>query len=233
MLADLDVSALGRLAGELAGNVEVHRCDLTDPADLEALAVTAGEVGRLVLTAGLSPTMADGPRIMEVDLVGPARMLKAFETHVASGSVAVLLASMAGHLVPADENIDRVLAEPLSDTLFEDLQGVGMDLAEPGLAYSVAKRGLIRLVRRSAAAWGARGARLLSLSPGIVDTPMGRQEMKAQPVMADFIAGSPLGRMIDPDEIAAVVEFLASPQASAITGTDILVDGGAVAGVLA
>jgi NAD(P)-dependent dehydrogenase (short-subunit alcohol dehydrogenase family) len=233
LLADLDLPALEGVAGELSTDVEVHRCDITDADALAGLAAAAGELGRLVLTAGLSPTMGEGPRILEVDLIGPARMLRAFEPHARTGSVAVLLASMAGHLVPAAEEVDRILDDPLADTIVEDLAGAGVDLADPGLAYGLAKRALIRLVRRSAMPWGARGARIVSLSPGIVDTPMGRQEQASQPVMADLVSASPLGRMIDADEVAAVVELLASDAAVAITGTDVLVDGGAVAGLLA
>lgn len=229
LLVDLDQDRIDRLAGELPSGAEAHRCDLTDRAGLGSLAEITGDLGRLILTAGLSPTMASGRRIFEVDLIGPARLLQAFEPRAGSGSVAVLLASMAGHMFPATEEVDRILDDPLAGTVLDDLAAAGVPIDDPGMAYGMAKRGLIRLVRRSAAAWGARGARVVSVSPGIIDTPMGRQEMESQPVMADIVAGSPLGRAIDADEVAAVVEFLASPQAGAITGTDVLVDGGAVA----
>ncbi len=173
--------------------------------------------------------MAPGRRIYEVDIVGPARLVQIFEPLAVEGSVAVFVASMAGHFVPAMDDADRILDDPLAPSLLDDLAAAGTD--DPGSACGMAKRALIRLVRRSAPAWGARGARIVSLSPGIIDTPMGRKEFEAQPVMADFVAGSPLGRMIEADEVAAVIEFLASPQASGITGTDVLVDGGAVAAV--
>jgi NAD(P)-dependent dehydrogenase (short-subunit alcohol dehydrogenase family) len=231
LLADLQVDALERLARELDGDVEVHRCDLTDAGDLETLASATGVLGRLVLTAGLSPTMAPGRRIFEVDIIGPARLVRTFEPLAVEGSVVVLVASMAGHLLSPMEEIDRIVEDPLVPSLLDDLAAAGTDVDEPGTAYSMAKAALIALVRRSAPAWGARGARIVSLSPGIIDTPMGRREFEAQPVMADFVAGSPLGRMIDAEEVAAVVEFLVSQQASAITGTDVLVDGGAVAAI--
>jgi NAD(P)-dependent dehydrogenase (short-subunit alcohol dehydrogenase family) len=89
----------------------------------------------------------------------------------------------------------------------------------------------VRLVQREARAWGESGARLLSVSPGIVDTPMGRLEAANEPAMAAMVERSALGRMLQPEEIAAVVAFLVSPAASALTGTDVLVDGGAVAGI--
>ena len=229
LLADVDVSAAERVAGELGREVQVFRCDITSRDDLGAVADAAGPVSRLVLTAGLSPTMAPGRRVMEVDLVGTALAVDAFAARMGPGSAALVLSSMAGHFVPAMPEIDAVLDQPLAPTLCDDLAALGVDVDEAGTAYGYAKRGVLRLVRREAAAWGGRGARLLSLSPGIIDTPMGRQENEAQPVMAQMVDGSPLGRAIDADEVASVATFLVSSAASAMTGTDVLVDGGVVA----
>jgi NAD(P)-dependent dehydrogenase (short-subunit alcohol dehydrogenase family) len=217
LLADIDAAG------------DVRRCDVGNRADLDALANEAGEFTSLVLTAGLSPTMGPGRRIFEVDIVGPAMLLEVFEPLARSGSVAVLLSSMAGHLLPDQPEVDAVLDRPLAPSFLDDLAAVGVDVDDPASAYVHSKRAVHRLVRRAAKAWGERGARVLSVSPGIIDTPMGRRENEAQPVMAEMVAASPLGRMVDPDEVAAVVEFLVSPTASAMTGTDVLVDGGVVA----
>lgn len=226
VVADLDLAGVEGLAAELGDGAEAHRCDLTDAGGIAALADACGEVGSVVLTAGISPTMAPGRTVLAVDLVGPALVLDAFLPRVGPGSAVVVLASMAGHLVPPDPAVDAVLDAPLADTLLDDLAAAGVDVDEPGTAYGYAKRGLIRLARHRAPAFGQRGARLVSLSPGIVDTPMGRQEDEAQPLMADMVAGSPLGRMVEADEVAAVIEFLVSGAASAVTGVDVLVDGG-------
>jgi NAD(P)-dependent dehydrogenase (short-subunit alcohol dehydrogenase family) len=207
------------------------RADLSRPADIGAVVEATGKLGALVVTAGLSPSMAAGRRIYEVDLVGPAHLVRAYEPALVPGSAAVLFASMAGHLVPPMPELDAVLDQPLADSFFADLGALGIDVDEPGSAYGLAKRGLIRLVQRSASAWGARGARLVSVSPGIVDTGMGRLEWANQPVMQTMVEGSALRRMLQADELAAVAAFLVSEPASALTGTDILVDGGAVAGL--
>jgi NAD(P)-dependent dehydrogenase (short-subunit alcohol dehydrogenase family) len=136
---------------------------------------------------------------------------------------------MAAHLVPSDPAVDRVLDEPGSSTLLDDLDALGL-VEHPGIAYAVSKRGVIRLVERRARVWGAAGARLVSVSPGVIDTPMGRLEDANEPSMATVVAESALRREGRADEVAAVAAFLASDAASFVTGTDVLVDGGTVAG---
>lgn len=227
LLADLDVAAVERLAGELAA--EAHRCDITDDADLRALADAAGPLRSLVVTAGLSPNMADGRKILSVNAVGTARALRAFDTIVGPATVAVVFASSAAHMIPADAGVDAVLDDPLADRFLDDLEGAGIPVDDPGFAYAVSKRGVMRQAQRAACAWADRGARVLSVSPGVIDTPMGRLEAANQPVMAQLVDESPIGRMITPDEVAAVVCFLLSDAAAAINGTDVLVDGGATA----
>jgi NAD(P)-dependent dehydrogenase (short-subunit alcohol dehydrogenase family) len=229
LLADVDVAGAEEVAERVGGDVEVQRCDLAAAADVEALAMAAPQLGVLVVAAGLSPSMAPGRRIFEVDLIGPAHAVRAFQPNLDDGSVGILFASMAAHLIPAAPDIDAALDDPLDVGFFDRLGAAGVDVDAPGPAYAFAKRGVVRLVQRQARGWGANGARLLSLSPGIVDTPMGRLEAANEPAMAAMVERSALGRMLQAEEIAAAVAFLVSPAASALTGTDVLVDGGAVA----
>jgi NAD(P)-dependent dehydrogenase (short-subunit alcohol dehydrogenase family) len=209
-------------------------CDITKQADVDALVAAvagAGGLDALVVTAGLSPSMAPGRTIYEVNLVGMERVLSAFEPLLRPGSVGVCLASNAAHMGPFPPEITAVLDEPTSPTFFDDLAAAGVDVDSPEGAYVFSKAGVLALVRRRAAPWGRAGARLVSVSPGIIDTSMGRLESANQPLMADMVKGSALGREGSADEIASVVAFLCSDAASYITGTDILVDGGTIAGM--
>jgi NAD(P)-dependent dehydrogenase (short-subunit alcohol dehydrogenase family) len=233
LVADRDRDRLVDLARRLGPDTTAVECDVTDPERVSSLATAVGMLGALVITAGLSPSMAPGRRIFEVNLLGTARVLDALEPKLTEGSAAVCFASMAAHLVPPSAAIDHVLDEPGSPTFFDELVALGIDVDQPQSAYPFSKRGVIRLVQKRAVGWGRRGARLLSLSPGIIDTGMGRREAEHEPAMAQMVEASALGRTASAEEVAEVVGFLVSPAASFLTGTDVLVDGGAVAALMA
>ncbi len=234
LLVELDAERLARAAASLARDgaaPETACCDLADPAAIPALAARAAGLGRLralVHTAGLSPTLGTGERIFAVNLVASARLLQHFLELAGPGSCALLIASQAGHFAAAGASTElrALLEDPLHSDLLQKLAALDRNLLHPGIAYGASKLGVIRLAVREAPAWGARGARVVSLSPGIIDTGMGRREYAAQPFMRTMVERTPLGRMGRAEEIAAAAEFLCSDQASFITGTDLLVDGG-------
>ena len=229
ILADVDLDAVGNVAQELGGDVTSMACDVTDQEQVDAVAARIEDLEALVITAGLSGSMANGRRIFEVNLIGMARVLATMEPLLRPGSVAVLFASMSGHRVPERADLVAVLDDPLAPNFFAAIEALGLDPDAPQFAYPVSKRGVHRLARRLCPPWGARGARILSVSPGINDTPMNRLDESRHPIMADIIKESPLGRRGRPEEVAGVVEFLTSDKASFMTGSDVLVDGGMVA----
>lgn len=235
VLVDFDPEELHTVATETEGRPFVG--DLSDASQVQQLAplvASMGPFGALVHAAGISPVMADPARILEIDLRGTALTVAAVEPLVTAGSVAVCFASIAASMIAGagDPAIDAVLDDPLADDLIERLRAMEHSpLDDPVLAYGWAKRAVVRLVRRRAPAWGERGARIVSLSPGVIDTPMAASEAAAGPMIAQLMETTPLHREGTAEEIAAVVDFLCSPDASYITGVDIVADGGTTAGL--
>ncbi len=205
-------------------------CDITDSASVHGLAAEVerkGGLGVLAHVAGISPSLGSFRTIMAVNLRGAALVEKTLFPLTRPGSVAILIASLAAHGVSPADDVIKVLRDPLADDLAGRLERVlGSGLATPQLAYAYSKWALLQLVRRSASSWGARGARILSLSPGLIATTQGAIEFQKSEGKRRLYEHTPLQREGTMLEIADAVEFLASTRASFISGIDLLVDGG-------
>jgi NAD(P)-dependent dehydrogenase (short-subunit alcohol dehydrogenase family) len=234
LLVDLGEDQLEAARAALAADgvsVETLRCDVTSPADTAAVGERVSTLGRfrsLVHTAGVSPEMADGPTVLEVDLVGSVRITDALGPLVEPGSSAILIGSIAGYS-EVDPVVEKLLDDPLADGFLAAVeQAVGHQL-DSATAYVLAKRGVMRLAERLAAPWGAKGGRAIAISPGLIDTPMGRLELERQPVVPVMVDVTPVKRSDQvlpgqPEDIAAAVAFLESDAAAFISGCDIRVD---------
>jgi NAD(P)-dependent dehydrogenase (short-subunit alcohol dehydrogenase family) len=216
-------------------SVETLRCDVTSPADTAAVAARVRAIGRfrcLVHTAGVSPEMADASTVLNVDLVGSVRVTDALLPLVEQDTSAILISSIAGYS-EVEPAVEKLLDNPLADGFFAAVeQALGRQL-DSSTAYVLAKRGVMRLAERLAAPWGAKGGRTIAISPGLIDTPMGRLELERQPIVPLMVEVTPVKRPEQPlpgrpEDIAATVAFLASDAAAFISGCDIRVDGGLV-----
>lgn len=230
LLCDISAPAVAAVADETRAQVSTQTlaADIASPDFTERLGHTLADrrIGALVHCAGLSPSMAGAERIFEVNLTATLRLLDAIFPRLVDGAGLVLFASSSGYMVGS--HFDEAICGALSP---ETAGSLVAHAPTPELAYAVSKRAVQLLVRAQARRFGQAGARLVSLSPGVIDTGMGQQEMAGKPVMAQMVANAALPRMGRPDEVAAVAVFLCSAAASFITGIDVLVDGGEIAGM--
>jgi NAD(P)-dependent dehydrogenase (short-subunit alcohol dehydrogenase family) len=238
LLADLNqanAEAAAQVLSDAGFEVSTASVDVSSRASIRALvgkATALGEVAHVIHAAGVSPSQASPATILAVDLYGTAVVLEEFGRVIAKGGSAVVIASQSGHRLGAlTESQNKALATTPADELLA-LPMLQPDQVKDSLhAYQLSKRGNALRVMFEAVRWGRRGARVNTISPGIIFTPLARDELsgprgEGYRRMLDL---SPAGRGGTPDEVGNVAALLMGPEGTFITGSDFLMDGGVTA----
>lgn len=238
LLADIKPESADSAAKVLfdAGfNVSTATVDVSSRSSVNTLVETAtrlGPVFGVIHAAGVSPSQAPPETILKVDLFGTALVLEEFGNVIARGGSGVVIASQSGHrLPPLTVEQNALLATTPADNL------LGLPLLQPDQikdslhAYQISKRGNSLRVMAEAVRWGKRGARVNTISPGIIITPLANEELKGPrgPGYRRMLEVSAAGRAGTPDEVGTVAALLMGPDGAFITGSDFLMDGGVTA----
>jgi NAD(P)-dependent dehydrogenase (short-subunit alcohol dehydrogenase family) len=238
LLSDLrkeNADAAAKVLGDAGFEVSSTIVDVSSRESVHALvetAATLGSVTGVIHAAGMSPTQASPATILKVDLFGTALVLEEFGSVIARGGAGVVIASQSGHRLQAlTPEQDKALATTPADDL------LALPMLQPDRvtdllhAYQISKRGNSLRVMAEAVKWGKRGARLNTISPGIIITPLAKDELTG-PRGAGYkrmIELSAVGRAGTPDEVGTVGALLMGPDGAFITGSDFLMDGGVTA----
>ena len=238
LLADMrpdNANAAAEILGNAGYDVSVATADASSRDTVHALvkrATDLGDVTGLIHAAGVSPTQASPGTILKVDLYGTALVLEEFGSVIARGGAGVVIASQSGHRLPpltVEQN------KALATTPVEELLGppfLQPDRVTDSLhAYQISKRGNSLRVMAEAVRWGKRGARVNTISPGIIMTPLAKDELSGPrgEGYRRMIKLSAVGRVGTPDEVGTVAALLMGPDGGFITGSDFLMDGGVTA----
>ncbi len=238
LLADLrqdNLSAAEKILSDVGFEVSTAIVDVSSRESVHTLVETAtafGSVTGVIHAAGVSPSQASPTTILKVDLYGTALVLEEFGNVIARGGSAVVISSQSGHRLPAlTPEQNKALATTPADELLALPMLQQDQIADPLRAYQVSKRANSLRVMAEAVRWGKRGARVNTISPGIIFTPLARDELNG-PRGAGYrrmIELSAAGRGGTPDEVGAVAALLMGADGTFITGSDFLMDGGVTA----
>ena len=230
-----NANKIAKIMSEAGYDVIPLKVDISSKPSIQELIKSAkqeGEIALFINAAGVSPSQANIEEILKIDLYGTALLLEEFGKVIKKGGAGIIIASQSGHRMPAlTPEQDKLLATTLSEQLLQLEITKKENIIDTLHAYQIAKRCNVKRVMAEAIHWGQRGARINSISPGIIMTPLALDELNGP--RGDFYKNmfkqSPAGRPGIADEVANVAELLLSERGSFITGTDILIDGGATA----
>jgi len=238
ILVDLATAGMEHMVASLQAlpiAVKMFALDITDSLAVNSMATELNSmqtIDALVHTIGVTPNMPSWQKIVDIDLIATVKFLEAVRPMMSDGAAAVCISSSSGYMCPANAEIETLLAQPLQPNLMAQLSNLDNNpLQNTGLAYAYAKKALRFYVAHNAKAWGAEGKRLVSISPGLIATEAGKKEYENSQSIDAMKNSIALQRFGLPEEIVHTALFLVSEQASYISGCDILVDGGMIAGM--
>ena len=238
VLADLrqeNADAAAKTLSDAGFSVSTMKADVSSRVSVQALvenATSFGDVWGVIHAAGVSPSQAPKETILKVDLYGTALVLEEFGKVIVRGGSGIVIASMSGHRLPALTAEQNAL---LATTPVEELLALPMlqpdQVKDPLHAYQISKRGNSLRVMAEAVRWGKRGARVNTISPGIIITPLANDELNGPrgEGYRRMIGICAAGRAGTPDEVGTVGALLMGPDGAFITGSDFLLDGGVTA----
>ncbi|MDP9528762.1 SDR family oxidoreductase [Pseudomonas protegens] len=238
LLADLkqeNADAAAKVLFDAGFEVSSTLVDVASRESVQALvhrATALGEICGVIHAAGVSPSQAPVASILRVDLYGTALVLEEFGKVITQGGSAIVIASQSGHRLPAlSAEQNRALATTAVDQLLALPMLQPEHIRDPLHAYQISKRGNALRVMAEAVRWGQRGARVNSISPGIIFTPLARDELNGPrgPSYQRMIDLCAAGRGGTPDEVGALGALLMGAEGTFITGSDFLMDGGVTA----
>jgi NAD(P)-dependent dehydrogenase (short-subunit alcohol dehydrogenase family) len=238
LLADLrkeNAEAAAKVLSEAGFEVSTTTVDVSSRQSVHTLVEVATSIGNiigLIHAAGVSPSQVPKEAVLKVDLYGTALILEEFGNVIAQGGSGVVIASQSGHRLPAlTPEQDKELATTPVDKLLA-LPWLQPDKIKDTLhAYQVSKRANSLRVMAEAVRWGKRGARINTISPGIIITPLAKDELTGPrgEGSRNMIEKCPAGRAGTPDEVGTVGALLMGREGAFITGSDFLMDGGVTA----
>lgn len=237
-LADLErgnADSAAKVMRDAGFDVSTTIVDVSSRASVHAFVETAttfGDITGVIHAAGVSPSQASPATILAVDLYGTALVLEEFGDVIARGGAGVVIGSQSGHRLGAlTGDQDSALATTPADELLALPMLQPDQVTDPLQAYQLAKRGNSLRVMAEAVRWGKRGARINTISPGIIFTPLARDELTGPrgEGYRRMIELCPAGRGGTPDEVGTVGALLMGPDGAFITGSDFLMDGGVTA----
>lgn len=216
--------------------VEICVVDATEQDSIEAFSRKAAELGPVkyfIDTAGASPNQASPEQILKLDLVGTGRAVDAFGQVMAPGGAGLLISSQTGYMMRLPDQVEQAILSTPTGQLLDLPYMKEVAMQNSGTAYIVAKRANhLQAMKAAATTWKARRARINTISPGIIVTPLAYDEFAAaREAYQKMIDASAAERTGTSDEVAEATVFLLGEHAGFITGTDLLIDGGTIAAI--